>query len=349
MATSAADVEDGKTSGGESSNEGHTIVAEADKETSTEDNRQNEPVSAFGTGNPFDFSALSGLLNDPSIQELAKQIADDPAFKNMAEELQRGIQPGEQQTLPQINTEEYFNTMQQVMDNPQFMNMAERLSSTLMQDPASANILQNLRSVGLREQVESQWEQVQRNPSLRAIVEEIEREGPATVMKYMNDPEVLSKLGNSLGFSLPEGLSSDNEINGTLPSPGEAIEEELEEGSALHHAASAGDTKALKDLLANGADKAEKDGEGRVALHLACGYGEIFSSLKKLIGVLLLYLQVGILQNQNFSLAPKYLTFSTTDMKSVISCVFSPSYVMPSYIDCCALVYSSQYDNEKAL
>ncbi|MCO5614062.1 hypothetical protein L7F22_068343 [Adiantum nelumboides] len=222
--------------------------------------------------------SLTSQLVDPSIQELAKQIADDPAFKNMAEELQRGIQPGEQQTLPQINTEEYFNTMQQVMDNPQFMNMAERLSSTLMQDPASANILQNLRSVGQREQVESQWEQVQRNPSLRAIVEEIEREGPATVMKYMNDPEVLSKLGNSLGFSLPEGLSFDNEINGTLPSekfPGEATEEELEEGLALHHAASAGDTKALKDLLANGADKTGKDGEGRVALHLACGYGEV--------------------------------------------------------------------------
>ncbi|KAI5070559.1 hypothetical protein GOP47_0014902 [Adiantum capillus-veneris] len=270
---------DGKTSGKESYNEGHTSANETAKETSPEEESKNESVSAFRTaGNPFDFSALSGLLNDPSIQELAKQIADDPAFRNMAEELQRGIQPGEQQGLPQINTEQYLNTMQQVMDNPQFMNMAERLSSTLMQDPASASTLQNLRTSGQTELAEAQWEQVQSSPSLRAIVEEMEREGPATVMKYMDDPEVLSRLGNSLGFSFPEGSTIDHEISQATPSvkfPGEDTGEEVEEGLALHHAASAGDAKTLKDLLANGADKHEKDGEGRVALHLACGYGEV--------------------------------------------------------------------------
>lgn len=33
--------------------------------------------------------------------------------------------------------------------------------------------------------------------------------------------------------------------------------------------------EALKELLAAGADKDEKDDEGRTALHFACGYGEI--------------------------------------------------------------------------
>lgn len=34
----------------------------------------------------------------------------------------------------------------------------------------------------------------------------------------------------------------------------------------------------LKELLQGGADKDEKDDEGRTALHFACGYGEIACS-----------------------------------------------------------------------
>lgn len=36
-----------------------------------------------------------------------------------------------------------------------------------------------------------------------------------------------------------------------------------------------GDVEALKELLQGGANKDEKDDEGRTALHFACGYGEI--------------------------------------------------------------------------
>lgn len=36
--------------------------------------------------------------------------------------------------------------------------------------------------------------------------------------------------------------------------------------------------EALKQLLQGGADKDEKDDEGRTALHFACGYGEIACS-----------------------------------------------------------------------
>ena len=39
--------------------------------------------------------------------------------------------------------------------------------------------------------------------------------------------------------------------------------------------ACAGDVEALKQLLEGGADKDEKDAEGRTALHFACGYGEL--------------------------------------------------------------------------
>lgn len=38
---------------------------------------------------------------------------------------------------------------------------------------------------------------------------------------------------------------------------------------------SAGDKDQLKELLEGGADRDEKDDEGRTALHFACGYGEL--------------------------------------------------------------------------
>jgi uncharacterized membrane protein YfbV (UPF0208 family) len=72
------------------------------------------------------------FVQDPSIKDLAEQIAKDPTFSNMAEQLQRSVQRSEDGT-PQLDAQQYFTTMQQVMQNPQFMSMAEKLGSALMQ------------------------------------------------------------------------------------------------------------------------------------------------------------------------------------------------------------------------
>ena len=70
---------------------------------------------------------------DPSIKELAEQIAKDPAFRDMAKTLQDSLRSDGQASIPNVNTPAYFNSMEKIVDNPQFMNMAQRLGSTLME------------------------------------------------------------------------------------------------------------------------------------------------------------------------------------------------------------------------
>ena len=73
-------------------------------------------------------------MQDPSIKDLAEQIAKDPSFNQMAEQLQKTFQgAAAEDAIPNFDTQQYYSTMQQVMQNPQFMTMAERLGSALMQ------------------------------------------------------------------------------------------------------------------------------------------------------------------------------------------------------------------------
>ncbi|GBG83729.1 hypothetical protein CBR_g37530 [Chara braunii] len=236
-------------------------------------------ASPFGAvPNPFDFSAMSSLLNDPSIKEMAEQIAKDPEFTKMAQQLQRDIgSTGPEAPPAPIDPEQYMNAMRTVMQNPQFMTIAERLGNALMQDPAMANMLQSICNPQHRADMEKRLAAIRQDPSLKPIIEEIESGGPAAMMKYWNDPVVLGKLGKVMGVAIDGDTAA-----GVLPADGEQVEGEGEEGEeeedelTLHSAASTGDIEALKALLAEkDVDKDEKDAEGRTALHFACGYGEL--------------------------------------------------------------------------
>ncbi|PKI52543.1 hypothetical protein CRG98_027115, partial [Punica granatum] len=113
----------------------------ADDKASPKESKPSMPESSAAESesgpaipNPFDFSAMHNLLNDPSIKQLAEQIANDPSFNQMAEQIQKTFHGApEEESIPQFDTQQYYSTMQQVMQNPQFMTMAERLGSALMQ------------------------------------------------------------------------------------------------------------------------------------------------------------------------------------------------------------------------
>ena len=55
---------------------------------------QSQTMAAPGGGAPFDFSALSSVLNDPSIREMAESIANNPAFASMTQSLQASLLGG---------------------------------------------------------------------------------------------------------------------------------------------------------------------------------------------------------------------------------------------------------------
>ncbi|XP_024959370.1 ankyrin repeat domain-containing protein 2B-like isoform X1 [Cynara cardunculus var. scolymus] len=248
-----------KTSSGSSSSDAQSGTASA---------IPSMPGAGF-PANPFDFSSMAGLLNDPSVKELAEQIAKDPSFNQMAEQLQKTFHGGEG-SAPQFDSQQYYSTMQQVMQNPQFMSMAERLGTALMQDPSMSQMLESLSNPAQKDQLEERMARIKEDPSLKPILEDIENGGPTAMMRYWNDKDVLQKLGEAMG--LP--VAGDATAFAGNPGADEA-EEASEDESIVHQTASVGDVEGLKKALESGADKDEEDSEGRTALHFACGYGEV--------------------------------------------------------------------------
>jgi len=237
-----------------------------------------------GAGSPFDMSAMQDILNDPSIREMAAKITENPAFaevtKTLQEQMTANAEGGGPPQMPQIDPSKYMEAMQGIMQNPEFVNMAQRLGQQMMQDPAMSGMMSGMQNNNFREEMETKMAALKEDPELKPILEEIETGGPAAMMKYWNDPDVMAKLGKAMG-GVMEGATAhgiEQGMGAAAQGEEEEEEEEGEEGEEevnVHSAASMGDVDALKELIEAGADLDDKDEEGRSALHFACGYGEV--------------------------------------------------------------------------
>jgi len=240
----------------------------------------------LGGAGPFDFSKMSHLLNDPQIKSMAEEIAQDPAFSQMTQKLQSSVQAGPD-GAPHLDQQRYLQAMQDVMSNPTFMGIAERLGNALMKEPEMAGMMQTFNNPQYMDEMKDKFSKVKEDPQLKPVLDEISSGGPAAMMKYWNDPDVLSRLGKAMGGPVPtldpqsflrnQGGEAEKATGATSEAApkGEAEEEEEEEEDTVHSAASNGDVEVLKELLKNGANKNEKDDEGRTPLHFAAGYGEV--------------------------------------------------------------------------
>ncbi|KAF5838655.1 ankyrin repeat-containing domain protein [Dunaliella salina] len=238
-----------------------------------------------GAGAPFDFSALQQALNDPAIKQMAEQIATDPTFKSVTETLQSqfgnmfqqqsreggpgGEAPGAGPGAEAFDPSKYMQAMTGMFQNEEFMKMAEQLGKSIIEsDPKMAGMMQSMQDPAYKSKVEDALKSLKEDPDLKPMLDELETAGPAAMMKYWNDPEVLGKLGKAMGGSFD------------LPKTDEEQQEGEGEGDVcvcvcVCVCASAGDVELLKRLIQEGGNVDEPDEEGRTALHFACGYGEI--------------------------------------------------------------------------
>ncbi|GBF91654.1 hypothetical protein Rsub_03958 [Raphidocelis subcapitata] len=240
-------------------------------------------------GGPFDFSALQAALSDPKIKEMAERIASDESFKGLTEQLQQSMAglvgeggpaaaaaaaPPVMPDPSQFDPSKYMQAMSGMFSNPAFMQMAEQLGQAIISsDPNMSKMMTAMQDPEYKNKVESAMKSLKDDPDMGGIFEELEKAGPAAMMKYWNDPSVLSKLGSAMG----DVFDFEALLPGAAAGAGEEGEgeEEGEEVPNLLSAASEGDASKLRELIAEGANVDEQDEEGRTALHFAAGYGEL--------------------------------------------------------------------------
>ncbi|KAL6769220.1 hypothetical protein ACKKBF_B17950 [Auxenochlorella protothecoides x Auxenochlorella symbiontica] len=106
--------------------------------------------------------------------------------------------------------------------------------------------------------------ELKEDPDLKPLFEEIKKEGMSGLMKYMNDPVLLSKVGQKLGDL---GAGGPAPVAGATAPPAE----EAPIRNILD-ACKAGDLEAVEDYAAVGKGRLQ-DEEGRCALHYAAAFG----------------------------------------------------------------------------
>ncbi len=222
---------------------------------------------------------------------MAQQLAQDPAFMEMTQQLQQqmgglmggapggglpgGAPGGGAPTMP--NPEQYMEMMQGMMNNPAVMQMSQRMFEQMQGEPAMARMMSAMSDPASRNELEAKIKTLRdEDPELAEVIDEIEKGGPQAMMKYWSDPEVLSKLGKGMEKVLEEHLGGEAAgAGGAAAAEAEAEEDEEVIVNYAWEAAQLGDPDALRELLEQEADKDEVDDEGRSGLHFACGYGEL--------------------------------------------------------------------------
>ena len=120
------------------------------------------------------------------------------------------------------------------------------------------------------------------DPDLAPMFEDIQVNGMGALMKYMNDPEWLAKVGSRMGDGAEllqqggdgggGGGGGGGAAAGAVPPRPPVVVADI---NSLFDAAKAGDLEAVEDFLAIGKDPGEADEGGRTPLHAAAAYDRL--------------------------------------------------------------------------
>lgn len=195
-------------------------------------------------------------MSDPKAREEMLNRIADPKRKAQAEALLRGDLSAIEND-PELKAKmEQISKMQsgEAFKDPNFMKQFSgqmQQMQQMMKDPEFAQQLAALRD----------------DPEVGPKLQQLSKDGPAGMMKLMNDTEFLQKLGTKLA-PLERKMAEQ-----TMPSSAPQETKATEEVETLFDAARCNDVEAAADLLAvNSASINDQDDMGRTPLHFACAY-----------------------------------------------------------------------------
>ena len=141
-----------------------------------------------------------------------------------------------------------------------FTNDSDSIKNFLQSQVLAANVSQD----GQQEKMQ----QLQEDPELKPMFDDIKANGPDVLMKYLQDENIMRKVSQKLGGINPEMMKQLTAIN--------------ESSVSLHDAAKRGDLQKMQEFLADGKDVNAKDFKGVTALGYAVGHDQL-SVVKVLI------------------------------------------------------------------
>jgi len=141
-----------------------------------------------------------------------------------------------------------------------FTNDADSIKNFLESQVLAANVSEEGQQEKMR--------QLEQDPELKPMFEDIKTNGPDVLMKYLQDEEIMRKVSQKLGGISPEMTKSLMQIRDSSVS--------------LHDAARRGDLQRLQEFMKDGKDINGKDFKGVTPLGYAVGHDQL-SCVKVLI------------------------------------------------------------------
>ncbi|GAB4819379.1 hypothetical protein N2152v2_006425 [Parachlorella kessleri] len=189
-----------------------------------------------------------------------------------------------------------MEAMQEALKNPEVAARMKAMEES-MKNPAMQDQMSQMMSVMQNPSFVARMQELREDPELKPVFEEMRAGGMGAMMKYMNDPAFLAKIGEKMGDvdaltgsgaaaaapSPPQDVEIKSILDAVKYDDMEAVEDYVaigkggitdEEGrTALHYAAAYNRAKAVEVLLEHKAQLEACDRNAMTPLHYAAGYG----------------------------------------------------------------------------